>query len=152
LALAVGKPWVRKMGYAAGWSEAERETESIILNGNRGWRAKEFLNLGCKNETPVSRIGLVSGAVTIRFLLTILLRTISLHVIRSAYYKAMHGKNTERNYGIGRLEARGLIEALKSEDRRNPYRLTGLGERALRARLDSMMAVVRAGQRRLASA
>jgi DNA-binding PadR family transcriptional regulator len=56
-------------------------------------------------------------------------------------------------YGaIARLETRGLIEALKSEDRRNPYRLTGLGERALRARLDSMMAVVRAGQRRLASA
>src|SRR6201985_1392432 len=48
-------------------------------------------------------------------------------------------------YGaIARLESRGLIEALKSEDRRNPYRLTGLGERALRARLDSMSAVVRA--------
>jgi len=38
------------------------------------------------------------------------------------------------------------------EARRNPYRLTPLGERALRARLDSMMAVARAGQRRLASA
>ena len=35
------------------------------------------------------------------------------------------------------LEARGLIEPLKSLDRRNPYRLTALGERALRARLDS---------------
>jgi DNA-binding PadR family transcriptional regulator len=56
-------------------------------------------------------------------------------------------------YGaIARLESRGLIEPLKSEDRRNPYQLTGLGERALRARLDSMMAVVRTGQRRLASA
>ena len=56
-------------------------------------------------------------------------------------------------YGaIARLEARGLIEALKSEDRRNPYQLTGLGERALRARLESMMAVVRTGQRRLAHA
>ena len=56
-------------------------------------------------------------------------------------------------YGaIARLEGRGLIEALKSEDRRNPYRLTGLGERALRARLNAMMTVVRAGQRRLASA
>ena len=56
-------------------------------------------------------------------------------------------------YGaIARLESRGLIEGLKSEDRRNPYRLTGLGERALRARLDSMMAVVRTGQRRLAHA
>ncbi len=56
-------------------------------------------------------------------------------------------------YGaIARLESRGLIEALKSEDRRNPYQLTALGERALRARLNSMMAVVRAGQRRLANA
>jgi DNA-binding PadR family transcriptional regulator len=56
-------------------------------------------------------------------------------------------------YGaLARLEARGLIEPLKSEDRRNPYRLTALGERALRARLDSMMAVARAGQRRLANA
>lgn len=56
-------------------------------------------------------------------------------------------------YGaLARLEARGLIEPLKSEDRRNPYRLTALGERALRARLDSMMAVARAGHRRLAHA
>jgi DNA-binding PadR family transcriptional regulator len=56
-------------------------------------------------------------------------------------------------YGaLARLEARGLIEPLKSEDRRNPYRLTALGERVLRARLDSMMAVARTGQRRLASA
>jgi DNA-binding PadR family transcriptional regulator len=56
-------------------------------------------------------------------------------------------------YGaLARLEARGLIAPLKSEDRRNPYQLTALGERALRARLDSMMAVARTGQRRLASA
>ena len=56
-------------------------------------------------------------------------------------------------YGaIARLESRGLIEPLKSEDRRNPYALTGLGERALRARLDAMLTVVRAGQRRLAHA
>ena len=56
-------------------------------------------------------------------------------------------------YGaLARLETRGFIEPLKSEDRRNPYRLTALGERALRARLDSMLAVARAGQRRLASA
>jgi DNA-binding PadR family transcriptional regulator len=56
-------------------------------------------------------------------------------------------------YGaLARLEARGLIEPLKSEDRRNPYRLTALGERALRARLDSMMTVARTGQRRLAHA
>lgn len=56
-------------------------------------------------------------------------------------------------YGaLARLEARGFIEPLKSEDRRNPYRLTPLGARALRARLDSIMAVAQAGQRRLANA
>jgi len=56
-------------------------------------------------------------------------------------------------YGaITRLEGRGLIQRLDSEDRRNPYRLTGLGEKALRARLTSLQAVARIGQRRLASA
>jgi len=56
-------------------------------------------------------------------------------------------------YGaIARLESRGLIEALDAEDRRNPYRLTTIGEKALRARIAAMQAVVRIGQRRLASA
>ena len=56
-------------------------------------------------------------------------------------------------YGaITRLESRGLIERLDSDDRRNPYRLTGLGEKALRARLASLQAVARVGQRRLADA
>ena len=56
-------------------------------------------------------------------------------------------------YGaLARLESRGLIEPLKSEDRRNPYRLTALGQRALRARLDAMAVVVRTGLRRLATA
>jgi DNA-binding PadR family transcriptional regulator len=54
-------------------------------------------------------------------------------------------------YGaIARLESRGLIEALASDDRRNPYRLTALGEKALRARLAALQAVARIGQRRLA--
>lgn len=56
-------------------------------------------------------------------------------------------------YGaITRLESRGLIERLDADDRRNPYRLTGVGEKALRARLTSMQAVARVGQRRLANA
>src|SRR5689334_7499233 len=56
-------------------------------------------------------------------------------------------------YGaIARLEARGLIEPLAAADRRNPYRLTALGERALRARLASLQAIARIGQKRLASA
>jgi DNA-binding PadR family transcriptional regulator len=56
-------------------------------------------------------------------------------------------------YGaIARLESRGLIEPMATDDRRNPYRLTALGERALRARLNSMQAITRVGQRRLAAA
>jgi DNA-binding PadR family transcriptional regulator len=56
-------------------------------------------------------------------------------------------------YGaIARLESRGLIKALEAEDRRNPYQLTAIGEVALRARLTSMQAVARVGQRRLAIA
>ena len=56
-------------------------------------------------------------------------------------------------YGaMARLESRGLIEPLESEDRRNPYRLTALGEKALRARLASLEAVARVGQRRLVAA
>ena len=56
-------------------------------------------------------------------------------------------------YGaITRLEGRGLIQRIESDDRRNPYRLTALGEKALRARLASLQAIARVGQRRLASA
>ena len=53
---------------------------------------------------------------------------------------------------IARLEARGLIDALDADDRRNPYELTALGEKALRARLAGIQAIARVGQRRLASA
>jgi DNA-binding PadR family transcriptional regulator len=56
-------------------------------------------------------------------------------------------------YGaISRLESRGLIEALEPDHRRNPYRLTGAGERSLRERLHSLAAVARAGAERLAGA
>ena len=56
-------------------------------------------------------------------------------------------------YGaISRLEARGMIEAVGADDRRNPYRITAMGEKALRARLASIQNVARIGQRRLASA
>jgi DNA-binding PadR family transcriptional regulator len=55
-------------------------------------------------------------------------------------------------YGaIARLEARGWIEALPVDDRRRPYRLTGAGQRVLRARLDALRAVTRVGQARLAA-
>lgn len=56
-------------------------------------------------------------------------------------------------YGaLTRLEGRGLIQRLESDDRRNPYRMTGLGEKSLRARLASLQAIARIGQRRLANA
>lgn len=56
-------------------------------------------------------------------------------------------------YGaIARLESHGLIEALDSEERRNPYQLTAAGHTVLRARLASMQAVARLGQKRLATA
>lgn len=53
---------------------------------------------------------------------------------------------------LGRLERRGLIEALPSQDRRRPYRLTALGATTLRAQLSSLNGFVRTGMRRLQGA
>lgn len=50
---------------------------------------------------------------------------------------------------LARLEARGLIEALPSDDRRRPYRITAEGARALRDQLERLDALVRAGLTRL---
>ena len=50
---------------------------------------------------------------------------------------------------LARLERRGLIEALEVEDRRRPYRLTGVGAAALQAHLDGLARLVRTGQERL---
>jgi DNA-binding PadR family transcriptional regulator len=56
-------------------------------------------------------------------------------------------------YGaIARLEARKWIEPLPADDRRRPYRLTSAGHRVLRARLESMRAMTRVAQSRLADA
>jgi DNA-binding PadR family transcriptional regulator len=53
-------------------------------------------------------------------------------------------------YGaLARLERRGLIEALEPEDRRRPYRLTGLGATTLQAQLQSLDSFVRTGLARL---
>jgi DNA-binding PadR family transcriptional regulator len=53
-------------------------------------------------------------------------------------------------YGaIARLEERGLIEPLPSEDRRRPYRLTTAGAAALRAHLETLERVTATGSRRL---
>ena len=54
-------------------------------------------------------------------------------------------------YGaIARLEEREWIEALPAEDRRRPYKLTGAGQKVLKARLDSLRAMTRIGNARLA--
>jgi DNA-binding PadR family transcriptional regulator len=56
-------------------------------------------------------------------------------------------------YGaIARLEERDLIEAVPSDDRRRPYRLTPRGAEALRGHLEMLGAVVAVGTRRLAGA
>jgi DNA-binding PadR family transcriptional regulator len=54
-------------------------------------------------------------------------------------------------YGaVGRLEQRGLIEALGSEGRTRPYRLTTLGREVLEATLGELRAVVAEASARLA--
>jgi DNA-binding PadR family transcriptional regulator len=50
---------------------------------------------------------------------------------------------------LARLEARGLIESLPPEERRRPYRLTGLGATTLKAQLEGLQAFTRIGLRRL---
>jgi DNA-binding PadR family transcriptional regulator len=51
---------------------------------------------------------------------------------------------------LGRLEAQGLIEALASDDRRRPYRLTAAGAEVLHAHLQAQRHVADVGLRRLA--
>jgi DNA-binding PadR family transcriptional regulator len=56
-------------------------------------------------------------------------------------------------YGaIARLEVRGWIEPLPSDDRRRPYRLTPAGQRILSRRLAAMKDLARAALTRLANA
>jgi len=53
-------------------------------------------------------------------------------------------------YGaITRLEERGWIRPVSSDDRRQPYQLTALGKRNLEEQLSGMDAVVRTAMRRL---
>src|SRR5918995_3280766 len=49
---------------------------------------------------------------------------------------------------LARLERAGLVEAMPSEDRRRPYRLTATGSAALAARLADMDRFVKAGRAR----
>jgi DNA-binding PadR family transcriptional regulator len=50
---------------------------------------------------------------------------------------------------LSRLESRALIEALPAEERRRPYRLTDAGAAVLKAQLEGIEGVVRAGLARL---
>ena len=53
-------------------------------------------------------------------------------------------------YGaITRLEERGLIEPLESDDRRRPYKITAAGSEALADSVAQMRELVRVGQARL---
>ncbi|HVA86561.1 MAG TPA: helix-turn-helix transcriptional regulator [Candidatus Saccharimonadales bacterium] len=53
-------------------------------------------------------------------------------------------------YGaLARLEHGGWVEALAADDRRRPYRLTGLGQTTLDARLATLERIVRAGRTRM---
>ena len=56
-------------------------------------------------------------------------------------------------YGVlSRLEEEGLVEPLPAEDRRRPYRITGVGAIALRERLLVTSTVAAIGLRRLGTA
>jgi DNA-binding PadR family transcriptional regulator len=52
---------------------------------------------------------------------------------------------------LARLDGQGLIEAVESEDRRRPYRLTAAGAAVLRAQLQAQRATADLGLRRLAA-
>ncbi|WP_432840815.1 PadR family transcriptional regulator [Dactylosporangium sp. CA-092794] len=53
-------------------------------------------------------------------------------------------------YGVlSRLERGGLVEALPTDDRRRPYRITPAGAAAVRAYLEHLRHVATAGLRRL---
>lgn len=51
---------------------------------------------------------------------------------------------------LSRLDRQGLIEAVDSDDRRRPYRLTAAGAAALRSHLSAQRRVADLGLRRLA--
>lgn len=50
---------------------------------------------------------------------------------------------------LSRLEGQGLIEALPSEERRRPYRMTTAGAEALQAHLEAQRKLANVGLRRL---
>lgn len=56
-------------------------------------------------------------------------------------------------YGaLARLERQGWVEAMAVEDRRRPYRITGVGHTVLSQQLMSMHTIAQVGRRRIAPA
>lgn len=56
-------------------------------------------------------------------------------------------------YGVlARLESRGLIEGVETDDRRRPYRITGAGVEAVAGHLGEMGRVLGVGRSRLRQA
>jgi DNA-binding PadR family transcriptional regulator len=56
-------------------------------------------------------------------------------------------------YGcLAKLEQAGLVEALPSEDRRHPYRITQIGIYAVEKRLSESARIARIGLKRIAGA
>lgn len=53
---------------------------------------------------------------------------------------------------LSRLEGQGLIEAVESDDRRKPYRLTAEGRAELSAQLAGMEGLAAMGQQRMETA
>jgi len=98
--------------------------------------------------------------------LDLLQGTLDLLILRTLIFGSQHGQGIARaiqqtseqellvEHGalypaLQRLEERGWIAPIASDDRRQPYTITALGRRHLEAQVSSLNAVVKAAQRRL---
>jgi DNA-binding PadR family transcriptional regulator len=106
--------------------------------------------VGPRGTTPLASLGRSAGPATL--------------ILSSLAGGPKHGyaltKDVEQLAGVRlapgtlyealqRLESQGLIEALASDDRRRPYRLTATGASVLREHLDAQRRVADEGLRRL---
>lgn len=64
-------------------------------------------------------------------------------------FAAVHLSPGTLYQALARLERQGLIEAVASEDRRRPYRLTGAGATVLAEHLSSQQQIAKEGLKRL---
>ena len=120
----------------------ESSSESAVAHGRANDRAAE--------HGPLVTFGRYAGPATL--------------ILSSLADGAKHGyaltKDIEEFAGVrlapgtlyealSRLEGQGLIEAVPSDDRRRPYRLTAAGAQALRVHLADQRRVAEVGLRRL---